>query len=298
MITHSQCPLCNSSATAPFLSCTDYFLSGEIFELSKCPDCGFVFTRDHPGEDEIGRYYESKEYISHNDAAQGISAKLYRIAREFMLKRKSRMTSKGSGISQGKLLDIGSGTGHFLSVMKKNGWEVTGIEINQKARQLSMLEFGLDVISPNEIRTIPSGSVDAVTMWHVLEHFQDPFTYMSEVARMLKPGGVCLIALPNCNSSDAIHYREFWAAWDVPRHLWHFTPDTFRKFAEKCGFSVKSAKALPLDMFYISILSEKYKGSKLPVIRGLFSGLWLSSASFWKKSKASSLVYTITRGEN
>jgi SAM-dependent methyltransferase len=295
MILHTKCPLCSSAGIAPFLECADHFLTEEKFELARCSDCGFVFTLNYPDEVEISRYYESPEYISHNDSTGGLAAKMYRFARKFMLKKKMRMVRMASGISKGSLLDIGSGTGHFLETMSKGGWSTKGIEINWNAREYSKSEFGLDVISPDEISSLPPASFDVITLWHVLEHFQDPFGYASEISRLLKPDGVCLIALPNCDSSDAIHYREFWAAYDVPRHLWHFTPESFGVFAERSGFKIKSLDSLPLDVFYISILSERYRNPKFHLIKGLFTGLRLSIRSAGKKKKASSLVYTIIK---
>jgi SAM-dependent methyltransferase len=298
MIIHKECPLCKSKSFGEYLICTDYFLTGEKFRLAKCNACGFVFTLSFPSEDEIGRYYESPEYYSHNDTANGFSAMLYRYSRELMLGMKLKMVTRASGINKGSLLDIGSGSGHFLHTMKKEGWDVRGIEINEKARLNSISQFGLDIMPPEGIKSIPAASFDVITLWHVLEHFQDPFGYASDIARILKPGGVCLIALPNCSSSDALHFREFWAAYDVPRHLWHFTPETFSLFAGKCGFMLKSFKPLPLDVFYISILSEKYKKSRLHLLKGLFKGLWLSILSAGRRNMASSLVFTIALKEN
>lgn len=293
MISHKECPLCKSGSVENFLDCTDHFLSGEKFILAKCNDCGFVFTLSYPGEEEIGRYYESPDYYSHNDSAGGFAARAYRISREIMLGKKLKMVRKASGKDQGSLLDIGSGSGHFPDKMKRAGWTVKGVEISEKAREHSVSRFGLDVISPDDLKSVPDGSFDVITLWHVLEHFQDPFSYAASIARILKPDGICIIALPNSSSTDAIHFREYWAAYDVPRHLWHFSPPTFGIFAEKCGFKLLSTRPLPLDVFYISILSEKYRNPGLHLIRGLVIGLWLKIISAGRKNSASSLAYTI-----
>jgi 2-polyprenyl-3-methyl-5-hydroxy-6-metoxy-1,4-benzoquinol methylase len=295
MVHFDNCPLCHSGDITEYLQTADHFLTGEKFSLVKCSRCGFLFTQDHPETEETGKYYESSGYISHNDSAEGISAFIYRVAREFMLKRKKKLICNSSGLNKGSLLDIGSGTGHFLSVMKKGGWQVKGIEINEKAREFSAAEFGLEVISPDKIGSMPSANYDAITLWHVLEHFQDPFSYASEIARMLKPGGVCLIALPNSGSYDANHYKEFWAAYDVPRHLWHFAPETFKLFAGKNGFSICSVRALPLDVFYISILSEKYRKIWLSFIPGIIKGMWFFLLSLFKMKRSSSLIYLLQK---
>ncbi|MGD0342886.1 MAG: class I SAM-dependent methyltransferase, partial [Bacteroidales bacterium] len=295
MVHYDKCPLCHSAETGEYLKTADYFLTGEKFVLVKCSQCGFIFTQDHPGSDETGRYYESADYISHNDSAPGFFASIYRIAREFMLKRKRNMVCKATGLKNGNILDIGSGTGHFLSVMQNSGWKAKGIEINDKAREFSVSEFRLEVLPPAGIGSLPSDSFDAITLWHVLEHLQDPFIYASEIGRLLKPGGACLIALPNCSSYDARHYKEFWAAYDVPRHLWHFTPETFSLFAEKNGLSIRSIRTLPLDVFYISILSGKYKKTRLSFIKGVFEGLWFCFRASFNRKRSSSLIYLLQK---
>jgi len=291
MITHSICPLCSSVKTILYLKCTDNLLSSEEFNLCKCSECGFIYTGQYPEEQNIGRYYGSDDYISHNDKAKGFLNRVYLRARGIMLKRKGRMVEKASGITMGRILDIGCGTGHFAATMKQKGWEVTGIEPDTKARDFASVQFGLDVERPEQISGLASGSYDCITMWHVLEHFHDPFSYAAEIRRLLKPGGVCLCALPNCSSLDAKHYNESWAAYDVPRHLWHFTPETFRVFTGKTGFRITEIRSLPLDVFYISILSEKNTGSKFHFIKGMIMGSLFAFLALFNKSRSSSLIY-------
>jgi 2-polyprenyl-3-methyl-5-hydroxy-6-metoxy-1,4-benzoquinol methylase len=298
MVHNDKCPLCNSEDIGEWLNVPDHFLTGEQFALTQCSSCGFLFTQDHPDSDEIDRYYESADYISHNDSAGGFFASVYMIAREFMLRRKRKMVCRATGLKNGNILDIGSGTGHFLSVMRARGWQVKGLEINDKARAFSIAEFGLEVLSPASIGSLPSASFDAITLWHVLEHLQNPFSYASEIVRFLNPGGVCLVALPNSSSFDARHYNEFWAAYDVPRHLWHFTPETFKLFAEKSGFEIISVRSLPLDVIYISLLSEKYRRSALHFIRGLVKGVWFMALSLFLKNRNSALVYILKKKED
>jgi 2-polyprenyl-3-methyl-5-hydroxy-6-metoxy-1,4-benzoquinol methylase len=295
MVHYDKCPLCNSDAIGEYLQVKDYFLTREKFELVKCSKCGFIFTQDHPDTEETGRYYETPDYISHNDSSGGISASIYRIAREFMLRRKRKMVCNATGLKNGNILDIGSGTGHFLSIMKEGGWQTRGIEINDKAREFSIAEFGLDILPQGSIGSLPSASFDAITLWHVLEHIQDPFTHALEILRLLKPGGVCLIALPNCSSTDAGFYKEFWAAYDIPRHLWHFTYDTFLQFTKKTGFSINSVRPLSLDVFYISFLSEKYKGSRFSFLKGMIMGSGFAFLSLFKKRNNSSLIYSLNK---
>lgn len=292
---HKTCPLCESDQIFLHLSCTDHFLSKEVFNLNRCGDCGFVFTQDYPDENEAGRYYESEDYISHSDTSKGLSNKLYRIVRSLMLQRKSALVRKITGLKKGTLLDIGTGTGHFAAAMKKAGWQVNGIEINEKAREHSSTRFGLEIISPEQISTLASDSFDCITLWHVLEHFHDPLNYTSEIMRLLKPGGLCLIALPNCNSYDAEYYGKYWAAYDVPRHLWHFSTLSFGLFMKKTGGVAGDIRTLPLDVFYISILSERYKGTKLPFMTGILKGMYFSLLTVINRKRSSSIIYLMRK---
>jgi SAM-dependent methyltransferase len=295
MVHNFACPLCSDERIHIHLNCRDYFLSGEPFALFKCSSCGFVFTQDYPEEQEMGKYYESEEYLSHNDSSMKFSDRIYRIVRKIMLNRKRRMVEKITGLKKGKLLDIGSGSGHFAMTMKKGGWQVKGIEINEKARISSASKLGLEINDPKEIVSLGSSSFDCITLWHVLEHFHEPNKYFREIMLLLKPGGICITALPNCRSYDAIHYREFWAAFDVPRHLWHFTPSSFALFAEKTGFRLENIKNLPADVFYISFVSEKYKEASLPFIRGIIRAKFYAIGSFFNKEKSSSIIYILRK---
>lgn len=295
MVHYDLCPLCSSVNLNARLICTDYFVSGEKFPVVSCGECGFTFTQDHPGENEAGKYYASEEYISHSDTSRGLTNKLYRLARSFMLKRKVQLVKRMTGKDKGTILDIGSGTGHFANAMKLEGWLSEGIEINEKARSFSRKEFQLDVYDTSEIQRLNPEKYDCITLWHVLEHFHDPDRYMQEIHRLLKPDGLCIIALPNSGSLDSEYFREHWAAWDVPRHIWHFTPLTFRRFAERTGFMLKETRALPLDVFYISILSEKYLGSKFSFIKGIIIGKIFFTRALFRKEKSSSLIYILRK---
>ena len=295
MFHHYGCPLCSYEKISFHISCIDYFVSKEIFALNRCDVCGFVFTQDHPDESEIYKYYQSDDYISHSDTSKGLINKIYRLVRQAMLIKKRRIIKKLTGLKKGSILDIGSGTGHFAASMQKAGWLAKGVEINEKARNSSSSAFRLEIIGPEKIPTLETAGFDCITMWHALEHLPDPFKYLSEVTRLLKPRGLCLVALPNCGSYDAEHYRQFWAAYDVPRHLWHFSPSTFRLFSEKAGMDVEKSVFLPFDVFYISLLSEGYKGSRLSFIKGILKALIFSILSVFNKTRGSSVIYILRK---
>ena len=295
MVHHNVCPLCSSDKISLKFRCVDHFISNEVFSLNKCSACTFVFSQDYPEETDIGRYYESNDYISHSDTSKGFSNKIYHLARNLMLRRKREIVKSVTHLQTGNLLDIGSGTGHFANTMKTSGWNVTGIEINEKALAFSRSNFGLEIIGPDAISSLTPESFDCITLWHVLEHFHDPFKYMSDIKGLLKPGGLCLIALPNSDSYDALYYKEFWAAYDVPRHLWHFNPSTFKLFTEKTGFKLEKLMNLPLDVFYISIMSERYKGSKFAFFLGVMKAIPFAVFSAFNKEKRSSVIYLLRK---
>lgn len=295
MIRHNECPVCSGGKIFYFLNCKDYLVSREAFEIYKCANCSFIFTQNYPEEKEMHRFYDSEEYISHSNTDKGIINRIYRSTRGFMLQKKKKIIKKSFGFTAGHLLDIGAGTGHFLNTMSKAGWKVTGIEINDKAREYAITRFGLDLIPPENIKILPDKSIDCITLWHVLEHIQDPNKYFREIKRLLKPGGIVIVALPNINSFDAEYYREHWAALDVPRHLWHFNPSTFKIFAEKNGFRTAEIYNLPLDVFYISILSERIKDSRLPFLRGMVRGMIFSIRTISNKTRSSSIIYIIRK---
>lgn len=295
MVHHNVCPLCSSTEISVQFTCTDFFVSRKQFPVFKCSGCNFQFTQDYPEENLIGQYYESESYISHSDTTEGISNKLYRLARRFMLAKKKNLVTNITGKKSGKILDLGSGTGYFAAEMNKAGWQSEGIEINDKAREFSRVHFGLEIKTPDMLSSLISGSYDCITLWHVLEHFHDPFHYFAEIYRILKPGSYCIVALPNCSSFDAEYFKQYWAAWDVPRHLWHFTPETFKTFSDKSGFELADIRILPLDVFYISILSSKYKGSGISFISGMTIGLWCFLKTLRYKSRSSSVIYILKK---
>jgi 2-polyprenyl-3-methyl-5-hydroxy-6-metoxy-1,4-benzoquinol methylase len=295
MVHQSACPLCSSGKTGLHFTCRDYFVSGQNFELYKCNSCGFIFTQDYPEENEIGKFYESESYISHSDTSESLADRLYKLSRTVMLLWKRNLTRKVTGLKTGRTLDIGSGTGYFANTMKKAGWVSEGIEINEKARDFSRSRFALDTYPPEKLSELKSETYDCVTLWHVLEHFHDPLHYLSEIHRLLKPGASCIIALPNSGSYDAGHYKEYWAAWDVPRHLWHFTPATFKLLTEKSNLKLIRYLTLPPDVFYISMLSEKYKGGGSGFLKAIFKASFFGFLTLIYKERSSSVIYVLKK---
>lgn len=295
IINHDKCPLCKSNAIKKRFDSTDHFATGEKFGVHECCDCHFVFTQGVPDEKEIGRYYESPSYISHSNTDKGVTNKLYHLVRRIMLRRKTRLVERLTQQQSGKLLDYGAGTGYFARAMAGRGWDVTAIEKSDKARELAKEEFGFEMLPVEALAGIEDKSLDAVTMWHVMEHIQNLDKMWSELYRILNDNGTAVIAVPNCTSYDAERYREHWAAYDVPRHLWHFTPATMTQWGEKHGFRLERQCTMPFDGFYISMLSEKNKGSRLHTIKGFWNGFkgWLAQTK--RRSASSSLIYVFKK---
>ncbi|NDW17626.1 class I SAM-dependent methyltransferase [Dysgonomonas sp. 216] len=289
------CPVCGNNKFTDKLKYKDYLASGEEFTILECDKCGFAFTQNFPSEDVIGRYYDAPEYVSHSDTQKGFINTLYHIVRKITLKSKSKLVIKNSGIAKGEILDIGTGTGYFLNRMKECGWTVTGIEKEESAREYAKDKFGMNFHESEHLFNITAESKNAVSMWHVLEHVEQLNETMSAIRRILKPDGTAIIALPNKKSADANCYKKYWAAYDVPRHLWHFSPEDFRTLAEKHGFSVIKMKPMYFDVFYISLLSEKNKKTILASLVGLIKGGFLFLQSLSGITKCSSVVYILKK---
>lgn len=289
------CPLCGKSRFEKVMICTDHYATGEPFEIFRCKDCGFMFTQNAPDENVIGRYYESPDYISHSDTHKGLMNKVYHGVRQVMLSRKAKLIRHNCDTSRGKLLDIGAGTGYFPHFMAGKGWEVSAIEKSQQARTFAKEHFNLDVKGPEALDAFPPQSFDVITLWHVMEHLQNLNETWERLSVILKERGVLIIAVPNPSSFDARHYKEFWGAYDVPRHLWHFTPSVMQQFGAKHGFKLSGLHPMPFDAFYVSMLSEKYLGRRCTFLSGMFTGLKAWFASLAKKERSSSMIYVFRK---
>ena len=290
-----KCPLCGESHFEEVMTCTDHYASGESFAICRCQHCGFQFTQAAPVEAEIGRYYETPDYISHSDTHKGLMNRVYHWVRHFMLSRKARLIKHHSGLSRGYLLDIGTGTGYFPHFMQEKGWRVSAIEKSLQARQFAKEHFSLDVDSPDILDSYADNSFDVITLWHVMEHLEHLNETWETLNRILKDRGILVIAVPNPTSIDAEKYKEMWAAYDVPRHLWHFTPSAMQQFGAKHNFILCERHPMPFDAFYVSMLSEKYRKSAFPFIKGLIAGTEAWIVSLAKKDRSSSMIYVFRK---
>ena len=265
------------------LTCVDHYASGEMFHLCRCRDCGFLFTQDFPVEAEIGRYYETPDYISHTDTRKGAMNSVYHWVRNYMLGRKARLVVREAHRKEGSLLDLGTGTGYFADVMQRRGWQVEAVEKSAHVKPHTAL------------KDFAPGSFDVITLWHVMEHLEPLNETWETLHSLLTEKGVLIVAVPNCSSFDAKKYGAYWAAYDVPRHLWHFTPDTIQQFGSKHGFIMAERHPMPFDAFYVSMLTEKHMRHSCTFLRGMVTGTLAWFSALVKKERSSSMIYVFRK---
>lgn len=266
-----SCPVCEKNDFSPFLEVTDHMITKEKFNIVECDSCGFHFTNPVPAAEKIGQYYKSEDYISHSSSNKGLINYLYNIVRGITLKQKVKWIKNATDGRE--LLDIGSGTGHFLKAVNKKGFKGIGLEPDADARDYAHKNNEVRSSSQEELYNIEKDSFDVVTMWHVLEHVYDLRKDLQRINDILRTGGKLFIAVPNMNAHDARFYKEYWAAYDVPRHLYHFKQNDISRLLLDFDFDLKKVIPMKYDAYYVSMLSEKYKKriALLGVIRGFIS---------------------------
>ncbi|NAS10997.1 class I SAM-dependent methyltransferase [Poritiphilus flavus] len=271
-----------------YLKTKDHAFSGESFELMIREDLDILETRPVP--EDIDRYYEAEDYISHSDSRETLVDRIYQIVKKHNLRRKVRLLD--SLLTEPKsLLDYGAGTGDFLLLAREASWKVSGIEPNARARE-NARQKGMDLRA--NLNEISSGSFDVITLWHVLEHLPDLQKAISAIKELLRDDGYLVVAVPNFKAWDARRYKEFWAAYDVPRHLWHFSRDGIEQLFSQQGMKLHQTKPMYFDAFYVSLLSERYKKSRFALLKGFWSGL-RSNLSAMRTGEYSSLIYVLQK---
>lgn len=280
MVNLSECPVCSGTQFSSFLQCTDHTVSQESFSIVRCTGCGFLMTNPRPDNADLGRYYKSEQYISHSNTSKGWVNRVYKIARSFTLAQKYKLVKPYA--SENGLLDIGCGTGAFLDYCAEKGLNVEGVEPDEDARKFAQSEYGFQLKTEDALDEWPDAQFSAITMWHVLEHVPNLSERIAQLKRLLSARGRIFVAVPNHTSADAHHYRQYWAAYDVPRHLWHFSPATIRTLFNKHGFVLERTLPMKLDAYYVSLLSERYKnGNALGAFWQGFRSNWLAGNDKW-----------------
>lgn len=294
-IEYSQCPICNGHYISSVFPAKDYTVSGETFGIWQCNNCCSRFTQNVPALSEIGRYYQSADYISHSDTQKGLVNSLYHFIRKFTLRSKKNLILRQTQLQKGKLLDVGAGTGSFASEMQEAGWSVTGLEPDETARENALKNHQLSLLNPDQLFYLDAGGFDVITLWHVLEHVHGLHDYVARFQTLLKDTGKLIIAVPNFTSYDSKKYGEYWAAYDVPRHLYHFSPEGMQAVLQEHGFFINAFKPMWFDSFYVSMLSEKYKTGSQNLLPAFFTGLWSNIEAIGNVKRCSSIIYVASK---
>ena len=271
-----------------YINCIDYTVSKEIFELQRNSEYDLLITNPFP--EDLSSYYESEDYISHTDKSDSLIDKLYQTVRNYTLKKKVKLINSFNTTNK-KLLDIGCGTGDFLTVAQQNNWTVKGVEPSEKARTIALEK---KVIIKEDLNKIIDEKFDVITLWHVLEHVENLEEYIKKIKELLSDNGTLIVAVPNFKSYDAQYYKNYWAAFDVPRHLWHFSKTSITKIFSSYDFSVEKILPMKFDSFYVSMLSEKYKTGKINYFKAFYIGL---RSNWYGKTKKeySSHIYILKK---
>lgn len=283
-----SCPSCNSKEFKNHMICDDFSVSKESFAIMKCSNCGLLLTSPRPGKDEIGSYYQSEDYISHTNQANNLINWIYKIARNYTLRKKFKLIKRLA--SKKSILDYGCGTGHLLNFIQQNkAWKTMGIEPDEMARTLAISDHDLNVVG--SIEDLPDKKFSVITLWHVLEHVHDLNETIQSLKTHLSKKGRLVIAVPNHESFDQQIYKQHWAAYDVPRHLYHFNQLTIKELMKYNKFTLEETLPMKLDAYYVSMLSEKHKTGKINYLKSVING-WKSNTWARNNNKNySSLIY-------
>ena len=284
-----KCPVCGGESHQLFLEAVDHNVSKDKFKIVECNTCTFRFTNPIPTEETIGEYYKSENYVSHSGTKKGLVNKVYHIVRNRAIKQKEKLAAKHS--QEKSILDIGCGTGDFLGYCKSQNWQTLGLEPDESARKIALENNAIEAKELNHLFQLEGNSFDVISMWHVLEHVYNLNEDIEQYKKLLKKDGTLIIAVPNCSSKDAEHYKSNWAAYDLPIHLYHFRPNNMKQLFAKHGMEVVEILPMKFDSYYISMVSEKYKGGN--IFSGFWNGFKSNMAANSSNNKYSSQIYVI-----
>lgn len=274
-----------------YLKVKDHSVTGEMFELRHDSENDMLETYPQPSKESLPKYYKSEDYISHTDTKRNLFEWAYHLVRKTTLKSKLSLLETFN-IDAKNLLDVGCGTGDFLLAAKNNDWNISGVEPDEKAREIANEKTNNSVYGIEKLLNFDKHSFDVITLWHVLEHLPELEENISVFKSLLKPNGRLVIAVPNFKSYDAIFYKENWAAFDAPRHLWHFSQTSIKKMFGKIKMEIEQTLPLKFDAYYVSLLSEKYKTGWMNFIRAYFVGA-RSNMKARFSGEYSSLIYVV-----
>lgn len=289
----SDCPVCQTNIFEKYLDVKDYTVSQKMFQIVTCKSCGFKFTNPRPSKNEIGEYYKAESYISHTNTSKGIIDKMYHAVRKYTLKDKINLINNQNP-DKGKLLDVGCGTGLFLNEAREDGWTVDGIEPDAGARKIAE-EINKTKIKSEVLTSFKNEEFNIITMWHVLEHVHELNDTINWLKERLTENGSLIVAVPNYESKDAEKYQAQWAAYDVPRHLYHFSQKSIKQLFEQKGLQLEKTIPMKFDSFYVSMLSTKYQEGKINYLRAFVDGIKSNLNAKNAEGNYSSLIYVFKK---
>ena len=293
MILLDKCPICEGVNFTAKITCNDHTTSKENFNIVSCETCNFAFTNPRPIDGKLWDYYKSDMYISHTNNSKGLFNWMYQNVRNYSIRAKVALLK--SVKQNGSHLDIGCGTGEFLNACKNSGYNTEGIEPSRLARKQAIENYDLSVSKNADLSQYPNSEFDSISMWHVLEHVPNLNETISQFNRTLKSDGKLIIAVPNHKCWDANYYKEYWAAWDVPIHLWHFSKNTIEQIFKNHEFSLIKTKPMVFDAYYVSLLSEEFISGKKNVIKGFVIGFISNLFGAFTKRGHSSIIYVFEK---
>ncbi len=287
-----QCPVCSGKEFTNQIICDDHTVTGESFAIVSCNHCNLWITSPRPARESLGKYYQSDTYISHSNKGNSLVNVIYKMVRRYTMYQKTQLIKGFMG--SGKLIDYGCGTGDFLAACQHKGYNVLGIEPSDIARKQAIAQTST-TIYPHLDNLAKDEKVDIITMWHVLEHVPNPKETLAHLKKHLNTGGYFIIAVPNRDSFDAKYYKEHWAAYDVPRHLFHFNPLNIKYLSKELKLSFVKMIPQYFDAYYVSMLSEKYLKGNSAFIKGMIRGLQSNRSAVKNNNNYSSLIYVLRK---
>ncbi|MEP1780215.1 class I SAM-dependent methyltransferase [Reichenbachiella sp.] len=258
----------------------------------KCTNCGLLVTSPRPDKNSIGSYYKSEDYISHTNQANSFINQIYKIARNYTLREKFKLINNLA--SKQSILDYGCGTGHLLNyIQNKKRWKTIGVEPDEMARTIAISDYDLNVVG--SLEDLPDKKFGIITLWHVLEHIHDINETIQSLIKHLSKNGRLIVAVPNFESLDQQIYKQYWAAYDVPRHLYHFNQLTIKELMKYNKLTLEKVIPMKLDAYYVCMLSEKHKFGKINYFKSILNG-WKSNTWARKNNKNySSMIYIFNK---
>ncbi|NEX13949.1 MAG: class I SAM-dependent methyltransferase [Prosthecochloris sp.] len=303
------CPITGNTSPDPFLKVTDRLdrENGTEWKLVRDPESELIYLSPRPDETGIGMHYPESSYDPHLSVKGGIILrdKLYLSLRNLVLRKKASLIEKsGPPLSaRSKILEIGCSTGELLDTLRRKkeipAANCVGFEKNGCPASHARNTFGFTVNCTDFCDCPPAGTFDRIIFWHTLEHIHRINETLDKAAQCLATDGVMVIALPNAGSRDATLYGKHWVAWDAPRHLYHFTPETLEKLLDKHGLEISSMRPFIPDTFYNCLYSEENirqekSGSGLKhLAKGIIRGMQSAAAGARNNELSSTLVYSV-----